>query len=192
MTMNTRSQVYFFDRWKGQLTYFTGSDVTPNVGFQQTFALNQLPNYTEFTTLFDQFKICNVQYRFVLRRNPDLVTTAANKGLLSSVVWAHDFDGQGTAPTTADEVYQYGKRCKQIWLGESRPVSRWYTIKPARLAQEYESAVASAYRPVWKGFINCGDSATPHYGLYGYVVNNFLGQEIDIEARFALAMKNVR
>lgn len=188
----TNRQVYYFDRWKGQLAYFNGSDVTPNAGWVQNFALNQLPNYTEFTSLFDQFKICKVYYRFVLRRSPSDITTAANKGLLTSVVWVHDFDGGSGTPTSADELYQYGKRCRQIWLSDSKPCSKWFCIKPARLAQEYESGVAAAYRPMWKGYVNCGDNATPHYGLVGFNISNYAGQELDIEAKYCLAMKNVR
>lgn len=43
------------------------SDITDNV--YNDFRLDQLPNYTEFTALYDQYKICGIKQKFVFNRN---------------------------------------------------------------------------------------------------------------------------
>lgn len=162
-----------------------------------TFQLSDVPNHTEFTNLFDQFKITGIKYRWVVTRNPDYggglvsgVPNASYTGSYPRIMWVHDFDST-SVPANFAELQQY-PNMKEIYLNDSKPVTRWYYLKPARLAVEYETAVLSAYRPTWKGFIDCASDATQHYGLRYYMDGLAANVQVRLECWYMMAFKNVR
>jgi hypothetical protein len=49
----------------------------PAVGYARAFELDELPGYTDFTTLWDQYRITRVDYKIIPRNNVQSLTTTA-------------------------------------------------------------------------------------------------------------------
>lgn len=191
-----RHQIYPFKRFQFKATLTPGDGNTFAQNFD--FKLSDLGNYTEFTALFDQFKISGIKYRWVVNRNPDyggvVVSNVYNtvvQGQYPRIMWVHDYDGSAAAPANFNELQQYPKM-KEVYLTPDRPYTKWFYFKPARLAVDYESATLSAYRPIWNGFIDASSVDTPHYGIrcFGDAVNTNI--QLRLECWYYLVMKNVR
>lgn len=153
-----------------------------------TFQLSDLPANADFSTLFDQYKIAGVAYRWVVVRDPSVQGT--NNGIFPRICWVHDFDSS-SAPTGTAELQEY-PRFMTAYMTESRQATRWYFIKPARLAVEYISAIASNYRPTWKGMVDMTNINQPHYGIRYVITDNYTGQRVRLETKYYIVCKNVR
>lgn len=190
-----RSQVYPFRRFHFKAT-IGGTDST-NFGNTYTFALADLVNYTEFTALFDQYKIAGIKYRWVINRSPDYggavisnVYNTAVQGTYPRIMWVHDYDSTNT-PANFAELQQY-PRAREFYFTPDKPSTPWIYFKPARLAVDFEGTTNSAYRPIWKGFIDCASDTTPFFGVrvYGDGLNTNI--QLRLECWYYLVMKNVR
>lgn len=190
-----RSQVYPFRRFHFKIAQ-GGTDNVPLFG-NVTFTLGDVPNHTEFTTLFDQYKIAGIKYRWVLTRNPDYSGTVISnvynttyQGSFPRIMWVHDYDDSGV-PANLLEMQQYPKM-KEVYLTGSNPMTPWYYIRPARSAVEYEALNNSSYRPQWKGFIDCASTTAPHYGIKYGVDGLNTGLQLRLECWYYMVFKNVR
>lgn len=126
------------------------------------FKLSDLDNYTEFTNLFDRYRICGIKVTF----EPNITGFDANAGAnaftLPMLLTAIDHNDSAT-PGSMAELMQY-RTLKKTRAHVTH--SRYF--KPAVLTSAYESAVATAYIPKWKQWLTCDDPATPHYAIkYG-------------------------
>lgn len=127
-----------------------------------SFNLNQLSNVTEYTSLFDQYRICGIQIAIV----PTITgfdsaspSTSLSTFLIPEVRTIVDHDDSAN-PASFNEMYEY-KYCKMT--RGNRVHTRYF--KPSILQQAYESAVATAYTPKYNQWLSTTDPATPHYGL---------------------------
>jgi len=123
------------------------------------FQLANLPNYTEFTNLYDQYRICGIKVEFrprVTGNDANAMATLVQFGDLCTVIDRND----NTAPTTQNELYQYSTlRTTRMIRGQKR-----YFV-PACLVQTYETAVTAGYASKFKQWLDTNDYAVPHYGL---------------------------
>lgn len=135
------------------------------------FKLNYLPNYTEFTNLYDQYKITTVVCHVQLVSNPDAgnILNSATAGNNSSnwypkLWYVRDYDDSSSL--TLDDMRQYAK-AKMVVL---RP-NKTYRIacKPAILMQAYDTAISTAYIPKWNQWVDAASSGVPYYGLKFFV-----------------------
>lgn len=154
-----------------------------------TFALNKLPNYTEFTNLFDQYRICAVKLTII----PSITQTVLDGASTSSYPLPEirsiiDYTEDGT-PLDFDELYQYATH--KMTRG-NRIHTRYF--KPAVLTSAFEGVAASAYIPKWKQWLTTDDSATPHYsikvGLNAVKTANTC--YFRVYAKYYLQMKNIK
>lgn len=74
-------------------------------GFNQ-FKLSNIPNYTDFTNLFDQYKIVGIKQKFIYSSNSFNQATATYNNQMPMLLHVLDFD-DGTALTTVNEYNQY-------------------------------------------------------------------------------------
>jgi len=182
---NTKGQVYAFKRFVDKKANIVGNDAVPAGISAVTFQLNDVTQATEFTSLFDQYKIGGIQYRWVVSKDPMVATSKT----FPRLVTVHDYDDN--TPGNLNDLYQYPKM-KEFWFTESRNATPWAFLKPARQSVEYESPTNSAYRPTWKGFIDCASPATPHYAIkYAWEALQ-TGMNIYLQCRYYLVFKNVR
>lgn len=125
-----------------------------------TFKLSNLPNYTEFTNLFDRYRINKVSLTFV--PNWDSNDANASAGVLAvnpSIYSMIDYTEDGT-PLALNEFYENPK-CKITRGGKIH--KRYFT--PAVLGSNFETVTTTAYTPKWKQWLTTDDPATPHYAL---------------------------
>ena len=78
--------------------------IAVNVGYF-SFSLNDLPNYTEFTTLFDLYKIEMIEIEWTPEYTE--LTDAAPVSNAVNCYFNTAIDPAGNAPTNVDDVLQY-------------------------------------------------------------------------------------
>lgn len=137
--------------------------VLDNSGYQSTqaygFDASNLTNVTEYTTLFDQFKIKYVDVKIVPRFISNDNTTQNNYTLQ----YFRDYDDADLT------TLQYNDREKP-WLENTlvktvsfnKPIT--IRVYPKVLGQVFQSTVSTAYTPK-KAWLDCNDISAPHYGL---------------------------
>lgn len=159
-------------------------------GYQQNFIVSALPGSTDFSNLFDQYRIDKIELSFIL----DLADGALNTTTLyPRLVIAPDWN-DSTAPSTEDDVLQY----QQAKVFQFNAVDREFVmvIKPKVASTVFRTAVTSAYQMIPAGFIDTGYLDVPHYGvkffLNNYNTTSFGATVIRQYVRYHLSLANPR
>lgn len=180
-----RMLVHFFRR-SPELSQISGNDSQPQVKGAFTFTLQDLPAYTEFTNLYDQFRILGVRLQMKLNVSPDAQTASTSN--YPVLYYVRDYD-DNTAPTTTSEINQYANLKKKV-LRPNSFVNIY--LKPAVLVQTYETSVATGYSPKWKQWIDCTDSATQYFAMKYYIDGLWSRYEVDVHSTYYLQFRNPR
>lgn len=124
------------------------------------FTLSQLPNYTEFTNLFDSYRINKILVKFIPSHNSSDV--GAGGQYIPNFHTILDYN-DSTAPASLNAMYEY-----QNWR-MSRGVSAHKRIwTPASLDSVATTAGVASSNPTYKQWISTSSADIPHYGLkYG-------------------------
>lgn len=99
-------------------------NVTPSYN---TFKLDHVPNYSDFTNLYDSYKICGIRRKYIFDRNTNIATDVDTVRELPRLITVNDFNDQN-ALTSENEALQYAS-CKIRRL--DRPISRYF--RPTQL-----------------------------------------------------------
>lgn len=166
----------------------TGADANPSGNFATLFALNQVNGFAELVSLFDNFRITKVLYRWIITRDPSQASTAGNRGIYPRIVWTHDFND--SAPISRDLIYQRANM-KEAYFSDNIQRTKWYSLKPSILSTMYESGVANAYSPKWAQWLDTADNATPHYGIKFAYDNLYTGISMQLEAKIFMECKGI-
>lgn len=167
-------------------TKILGNNVLPaNTGTSQ-FRLDDVNGVGELKSLFDNYRITKVLYRFVLDR--EVTSTTNQSGIFPRINWVHDFN-DGISISRNQMMQHAGMR--EHWFNNNSQKTRWYTLKCASLVQQYESSVATAYKPVWGSWVDTTDSAMPHYGLKIAWDNLYAGWNIIMECKYVIECKGI-
>lgn len=140
--------------------------------FGYAFNLENLPNYSEFTSLFDVYRIKGITAKFRLVQPPEAQNTPATSQFYPDIYVTVDHD-DANAPTAVDDVLQYGK-CKR---GILRP-NQWFTYRchPTPAIQLYRSGTTTAYAPAKNSmWLDLAYTNTPYYAIKGCVSNESAG-----------------
>lgn len=146
-----------------------------------SFSLNQLPNFTNLTSLYDQYRIDKVELRFYFRSG----------GTTNNYPRLHvfpDFDDDSAPPTIADALAH--PRVETHVFTPNRPEFR-YALQP-RMASAVYSTIVSTYAVAPYGmFADSASAATKFYG-FKMAVENFTDttQLLDIYFKFYLTCRN--
>lgn len=172
-----------------QKAVIAGNDVVSSGSVTYAFALNDIATYTEFTSLFDQYQIVGIKYRWVLTQDPSVnsQTAAAKQGAFPYIKWVHDHDDSGTA--TEAQIQQYPKM-HEHWFSESKKATRWFFLKPAVAAQAY-GPISNGYTARWRQWMDSGYPGTPHYGLKAYYNILYTGVNLLLETKYVLKLKSI-
>lgn len=194
-------------------TYSASTGVfTVNAGVVQAgqsfaFQLRDLPDYAEFTSLYDQYKINAVLVTVKMINNPNSIGVVnTNSGAAGGkwttnnfypTVWiAPDHDDVG-APTI--QILKEYSRAKHRVLTPNREIKMLF--KPTTLQQLYDGVATTAYainhtRP----WIDAANPEVPHYGCK--IVFDFEGLttgdadtgqfQFKINAKYYVTCKNAR
>lgn len=148
-----------------------------------TFSLDQLVNYSEFTNLFDLYKINAVRVKFMPTFNDEPLGTS-RLGLFHV---AFDPNGVSSGSVTLDGVLQY-QNLKTRRLDQMLT----YYCKPCIESPVYNSAVSSGYGPT-RRWIDTNNPSVPHYGLLlAYQSQGIQTPSWRVVVTYYLTTKNVR
>lgn len=188
-------------RYSGYLktVRFSTRDGTNNCHFQingstagtavlsTTFNLGDTAATTDFTALFDSYRITRVMYRWVMRRDPNQTTT--NPQTFPRIQWVHDFNDQVIG--TIGELRQYAN-LREVFFSENYLKTKWYSLRPATLSLTYESALANRTGPTWRQWLDTRNSgAVPYYGIKYAFDGAFANMVIQLEAKYVMEFKGV-
>lgn len=150
-------------------------------------ALNQVAQATDFTNLYDRYKITGVKVTFLYQVS-DAGSTGA--GVLPTILYSTDYD-DAAAPTYA--ALRAKQNAKQRILTANRPFSIFYRPKMVTVAQESNG---TTFNPsmVTSGYINSSFPQVDHYGLK-FSLNNLYSSvgtaaQLEIKYVYYLAMKD--
>lgn len=185
------------------LSYSTGSSALAITYGTMSFAVSlaDLPDYSDFTALFDQYRVDSVE--LILQPYCTNVTTGAaylastgQSGILvHSVV---DYD-DSTLPAGSDAGIQalreyQNYRVESLFNGEARPLTR--TFVPRVATPVYSGVSFTSYRNSPFDWMDCGYPSVAGYGWKGVlegvssgITSTFL---IKAEAKVTLRFRNVR
>jgi len=123
------------------------------------FSLDQLPNYTEFTNLYDNFRIKAVRLKFFYDVD-GIVDPGRGCGWLYSCTDETDV----VPPSTLDEMYQYRTfRVTSLAKCNERH-TRYFT--PKLSMQIYRSSLTTGYTtPKRNPWVSTTDPSTIHFGF---------------------------
>lgn len=71
------------------------------------FSLNDVPNYTEFTSLYDMYKINAVKVSFIPQQDANVSLSPVNNAIANARFFSAIDYNDATAPTTVDELREY-------------------------------------------------------------------------------------
>lgn len=142
------------DNWR----YGPGS-ITPGYNpISFTVKLSDVPNYTDFTTLFDSYKITHAQFKITPHFNVGQVPLGPQNTQVARLVTVIDQDDDST-PTGLTQLMQYSSLEESMLDRE-----RVRNFKPRIQVQTYRSATTTGYTtpegPVW---IDAAQTDVPHY-----------------------------
>jgi len=138
---------------------FQGATISTAMGIASTvgstaFNLTSLPAYTDFTALFDQYRLVKARIDFL----PN-ITMNTQPGQFSLFHMCTD-PTDVTIPANTNEVLQYDNhRTVQAY----KPFS--LTLKPTPSAAYYNTAASSGYGPKAGAWIDGKSPGVAHYGL---------------------------
>lgn len=133
----------------------------------QVFEIDNLPDYGDFTNLFDQYRINMIKYQWIPNRNVNVFATSDLSTPLVTqydqpipIIYSFiDYD-DSAVPASIDE---FTERQNLRTARFNRPHKRVW--KPTVLVPTYRTGVNFGYSPKRKQWIDCANPDVPHYGL---------------------------
>lgn len=176
-----RQPVHYFKRTAFYNGYITGSTLS-DVGGALIGQLNQVPGYTEFTNLYDLYRIVAMKIRLSPRANSAEVGT--NQGIVK-VFSCIDYDG-GTAPSVVADILQFQNL--KVTKSTQDHVRYW---KPKFNADT--AAIVGTGNLNTTGWLDCDNATVAHHGMKFVIQQLPAGNQTwDIYVTYYLAFKNVR
>lgn len=197
--INPSRNVHAFRRWAQSNTVLAGTG-SAGAGYAEAFTFNQLPNYTEFDTLYDRYMLTTIILKVQMIANPESSYYPASTTLANAMNWYPkfwyypDYD-DNTAPSSLDEVKQHAK-AKHFVLQPNKEFT--IVIKPAVNIQTYRTSTTTGYSPKWKQWIDIAQVDVPHFGVKYFIDTNEIDPidtqrpNIRIERLFYFKCKDVR
>lgn len=151
------------------------------------FATVSMPNTSEFTSLYDQYKI--LSYTIELRPRFDSGDFAASGEYLPTIYYVYDQDDNTVL--SMSQLMEHPK-VRAVRLNKVA----YLTVKYPCVAQEiYNNGITSGYQVKRAGWIDCNSSGVRHWGIkyvmQGKAVTDYKAT-FDIRVKWRLAFKNPR
>ncbi|AMH87758.1 putative capsid protein [Pacific flying fox faeces associated circular DNA virus-11] len=169
-------------------TFWAGS---LNASYAKTFTLGDVPAVTEFTNLFEEYRIVGIRVTVNLDTGINVQPTL-DYG--TWFMWVDNDDGTQLDPTTGsnfDLVLQRG-RVKTFNGNDGKRHTMW--VKPMVSAEYYRaSGGVNAYGPKYSPWLSTSNTGTPHYSFKIWVRNmtsNILG--FNIMCKYYLQFRGVQ
>lgn len=154
-------------------------------GFGISFRLSDLLDYTEFTNLFDQYRVNWVEYMFICKQNG------------SSPAWPTIFiaeDHDDDAVPVINEILAK-EHTQVLQFGSNRTMLK-LRLRP-NITRNVYNGVTNGYERAAPGtWVDCAVATVPHYGVK-YFISNYNttsnpNATISVVVRFNLSFKESR
>jgi len=167
--------------------------------FSLGFQLRDIPNVTEFTSLFDSYMLTGVMLQFKLIDNPDAAfninddPTGSNKRVFFPTIWyVADHDDNNNVPIGNIKEFE---RVRHKVLYPNRETN--IMLRPTTLGQLFLTSTTSALtenrRRSW---LDMATTNIPHYGFKCVFdmegITPAIGYRIKVNAKYYFTCKNVR
>jgi len=155
-----------------------------------TFRLSDLPGYTEFTNLYDQYKIEKVKLHFLPRYSETVPGSTTSPWVTNSLLWNCTSDDGTQRLFTENDALQASAAKMRV---TNDPFTIW--VKP-KFQVEVSTALAFANAKPDTGFLDCDNFGVVHYGheIGGYNMGALAGQlsEWKCYATYYMAFKDMK
>lgn len=177
--------------------YLSGNivtSVTSDTFTNQFFSLSNVPNYTEFTNLYDQYKINAVKVTLIPRGNTAEITASSGastvfQGQSVGVFSVIDYDDTA-ALANINEACQY-QNMKMTRATQQH--SRYLKPRFNLLSVTNQGTGATGASQNTRGWLDCDYINVPHYGVKWALQQNVnYNLTYDVKIDYYLAFKNVR
>lgn len=150
------------------------------------YNLGYLPNVSEFSNLFDFYRINAVVHKFTLVTSPE--AQASNAAAYPRLYYVRDYD-DAVAPSGVDDIVQHSK-VRSVVMRPGIPIS--VKLRPA-VNKLVFGGVTSGYTPAWKSWIDMSRTDISHFGLKLAITNfNNTNYNITQEVIFYFSCKDTR
>jgi len=171
-----------FTSWQSATIGSVTSSTSATVYLGQQFQLSQLPNATAFTTVFDEYRIEEIEYTLQPRAN-----MSTNQQQIAPVGCVLDWD-DAVAPTSFDVLRQYATYRQT--LGTESFVRRF---QPAVSREFYNGpSLPSGQGRIMSPWIDVAFDQVPHYGLKLAISPSPVAVTYDVFTRFKVQLRLVR
>lgn len=166
----------------------TGVGNTSSLGFTATFNLGQAVEHTDFTTLFDRYKILGVSVKIMYHHNS---ASVINPSMFPTLYYCYDGDDGSVVTSKLDIQRQEG--CKvQVLRGSHK----FYCKPRIELSPSTSTSGSTQVLTERAKWLNCVDAKVNHYAMKFFIDNitNLSGsvQGIEIQPYFYLALKDTQ
>lgn len=144
---------------------------TSNVSQALSFNLSQVPSYTNFTQLYDMYRITYVVLKFVVKHNVSDMTGGASD-LIPIVHSAPDYNDAFAPASIAALLNQGGYKRKRL-IGPQT-----YKVKPSTLIA---TSGGSFNTPKWRDWQSTASPTIPHYGYKFFVENAAASASVNVD-----------
>jgi len=186
------TRVHSFVRTSWNQGFFTNGAAAS--GGLLDFKLFNVPNASDFTSLYDEYRIVKVEVEIIP------AFTSANNLLGSNgyprmhqIHSCVDYDG-GNSGTTLASMMQYTN-----YKGSSIDRIHKRVIFPKIATEVFNTSVSTAYAPKWGQWIDTSNSSVPHYGMIynipvlpGLPQTGADSQIGDLKMKYFIEFRNVR
>lgn len=188
--VNLKNQVHYFSR-KVNLGSIVSVGLNTPTLTSLSFKLNDVPNVSEFTALFDQFKLSYVKLMFKLNQDPS-AQTAVN-AFYPTMYHSVDHDDV-SAPTSLNDMREHGRTRMTVLRPNRYSVVK---IKPSVLFEVSRNSGAgtTTFVPKWRQWVDMAHPDTIHYGLKYALDNTFNlnpNYSLEVQAQYWFQCRDTR
>ncbi len=150
----------------GLMSWTLAATTSQYASFAMAFTLSDLPGYTEFTSLFDEYRINRVDLHLIPGSTTSLTpdtTAGAIRGFLHTAYDPDDINAPTASTAGIAALQQYETyRADNLFSYGMRP----WAVEP-RVALAAYSGAFTSYANEPAKWIDAGSPAVQHYGLKG-------------------------
>lgn len=177
--------------------YLSGNivtSVTSDTFTNQFFALSSVPNYTEFTNLYDQYKINAVKVTLIPRGNTAEITASSGastvfQGQSVGVFSVIDYDDTAVLANINEACQYQNMKMTRATQQHSRYLKPRFNL----LSVTNQGTGATGASQNTRGWLDCDYINVPHYGVKWALQQNVnYNLTYDVKIDYYLAFKNVR
>jgi len=149
---------YHYSRYADKDSLSLGNQQV-STGLGVNFQFDNIVQYTDFTTLYDQYKITGILAYVRLMTNPD--SQAASTQIFPTLWWITDYDDDTTPSLTTIKEKQGVKRTPLL---PGRQI-KIFIKNPHVDSMIYNGITGTGYATLRNQWVDCNSPAVPHYGL---------------------------